>query len=222
MIGTNNNNNIIIPSGEITDVDDANNNNIPSSIVVDVLETIDTKTETKITTDDDMLPQIHHCSASNHDNPNVLCLSNNTINLFEIPISALGKNCRRKLSFSLNAIKVILSEDGVQRDWRGVHHYLHLESLPLGYLQTRDDKMGEMLEQWQIDCKTASLGELQKILGDIDRWDVVDDTSEMFGKFFFFLFFSFCVIFLNVFGILDSQFSISLNRMISHNSYNRN
>lgn len=178
MIGNNNNNNIIIPSVEVTDMDDANNNNIATTSTSTVSETIV----------DDLLPQMHHCS-SNHENTNVLCLSNGIINLFEIPISQLGQRCRRRLSINLNLIKVILSENGVQRDWRGVLHYLNLESMTLGYLQSRNDPMGELLDEWQRDCEDATMGELQRIIGEIDRWDVVDDTSDMFGNYLFLGFF---------------------------------
>lgn len=174
MIGTNNNN-MIIPSVEVTDMDDANNNNIPPPPLP--LPPIDLES----VVDDE--PQIHHCSPSSHDNPNVLCLSTNTIDLFQIPISALDRKTLQRLSATLNPIKVILSEDGVQRDWRGVHHYLHLESLPFGYLQRPIDHMAELLKQWQKECDTASVGKLRQIIGDIDRWDVVDDTSEMFGNY---------------------------------------
>lgn len=165
--------NIVIPSVEVTEADDANNNNITPPISLERAE--------------DDGPHIHNCPSS-HDNPNVLCLSNNIIDLFDIPISALGQKCRERLSMNLNAIKVILSEDGVQRDWRGVHHYLHLKSLTLGYLQTKPDgdQMGELLRQWEKEeHENATLGQLRQIIGAIDRWDVVDDTSEMFGNYLY-------------------------------------
>lgn len=167
MIATRNSN-TMIPSVEVTDTDDVINNNIAQTIVLNAVV-------------DDVSPA-HSCS-SNHDNPNVLCLSNNTIDLFGIPMSALGRKCLERLSLNLNAIKVILSEDGVQRDWRGVFHYLRLETVTLAYLQTKDDPMGELLKQWKKDRVNASMGELRHIIGAIDRWDVVDDTSEMFGNY---------------------------------------
>lgn len=43
--------------------------------------------------------------------------------------------------------------------------------------------MKEVLELWINTRKeTATIGTLQKILEKIDRWDVLDDTRECFGK----------------------------------------
>lgn len=114
------------------------------------------------------------------NNENVLCLSNGVINFDEIPISALRPKSRELLSKRLNAIKVILSEDGVPRDWRGV---LHCVGLSATGILSKNDPMREVLDVWWAERKqTATLGQLQSILGNIDRWDVVDDTSDFFGK----------------------------------------
>lgn len=163
---------MVIPSVEVTDVDDANNNNISPSIELEPVV--------------DDVPKINDF-LSNHDHEpaNVLCLSNNTINLLEIPISALGAKTRQRLSNNLNTIKVILSEEGVPRDWRGVHHFLGLKR-SLGDFQIKGgDFMSHLLIEWEKENEVATLGILRDIIGQIDRWDVVDDTTELFGNYYF-------------------------------------
>lgn len=119
------------------------------------------------------------------DNNNIICLINNGIDLNEIPVSSLGLKCRKKLSKNLNSIKVIPSEDGVPRDWRGVLNCLRLDTVSVGHLQTKYDPMEYLLDQWERECnETATIGHLQRILETIDRWDVVDDTSDLFSKFY--------------------------------------
>lgn len=115
-----------------------------------------------------------------YGNENILCLSNGAINFDEIPISALRSRSIELLSKRLNSIKVILSEDGVPRDWRGVLHSVGLNS---EHIQSKADPMKEVLDLWRLKRKQqATIGQLQNILGNIDRWDVVDDTSDFFGE----------------------------------------
>lgn len=112
-------------------------------------------------------------------NGNVVCLSNSELNLREIPITVLRAKSRDILSKRLNAIKVILSENGVPRDWRGVLQCIGLNDVNI----QSNDPMKEVLTIWcKEDRNNATIGRLQNILGNIDRWDVVDDTNEYFGK----------------------------------------
>lgn len=174
MIGTCDNN-IIIPSVEVTDVDDVNNNNMPPPPAPPpiVLETVVGD-----------VPQIlDYPTSPDQDNANVFCECDVLIDLTKVPISAMRPKTRQRLSNNLNTSKVLLSEEGVQRDWRGVHHYLRLE-LTLGHFQSKGgDYMDHLLTEWEKERPDAcSLGELRYIMGQIDRWDVVDDTTEMFGN----------------------------------------
>lgn len=126
---------------------------------------------------------IEYCSHDDQINGNFLCLSNNVINLDDIPISALRTKGRDILSKRLNAIKVILSENGAPRDWRGVLNSIGLSDV-VNTVQQKSDEMKEVLDLWMNTRKaSATLGNLQTILGNIDRWDVVDDTYDFFGKF---------------------------------------
>lgn len=117
-------------------------------------------------------------------NGNFMCLVDNVISLTEIPISALRPKSREMLSKRLNATKVILSENGAPRDWRGVLNSIGLSDVCVT-VQNKNDPMKEVLELWSKERKiNATIGNLQQILGNIDRWDVVDDTNDLFGNSF--------------------------------------
>lgn len=125
---------------------------------------------------------IECCNENDQINGNFLCLSNNVIDLDEIPLSALRAKSRDLLSKRLNPIKVILSENGAPRDWRGVLNGIGLSDA-VNVVQQKPDEMKDVLERWSIDGKIKdTIGNLQKILGNIDRWDVVDDTNDNFGN----------------------------------------
>lgn len=123
-----------------------------------------------------------YCHRNDQFNGNFMCLSNDVINLQSVPISALRTKSRDLLSKRLNSIKVILSEDGAPRDWRGVLNGIG-QSDAVNAVQSKGDPMKEVLDLWTKKNTNATIGELQRILGAIDRWDVVDDTSDFFRKF---------------------------------------
>lgn len=182
MVGGSNFN---IPSVTVTltNDDDTNNNNIhrQSTLLLDDLTNNNRIVDDYVSDDGDVDDIIG-------DNNNFVCLINGGIDLNEIPVSSLGQKCRKQLSKNLNSIKVIPSEDGVPRDWRGVLHFSRLGSDSVGDLQTKYDPMEYLLKQWEREChETATIGNLQKILETIDRWDVVDDTSDLFSKEIFIL-----------------------------------
>lgn len=115
-------------------------------------------------------------------NGNCMCFAESGINLNDIPISALQTKSRSVLSLRLNGIKVILSENGSPRDWRGVLNSIGLSDA-VNTMYTKIDPMKEVLELWlQRQKDSATIGNLQQILGIIDRWDVFDDTNDSFGK----------------------------------------
>lgn len=126
---------------------------------------------------------VAYVDASDQINGNFLCLQTNVINLDDIPIIALRQKTKELLSKRLNAIKVILSENGSPRDWRGVLNGIGLSD-DITMVQHKPDEMKAVLDRWwDIHRHKATIGTLQKILGYIDRWDVVDDTNDDFCKF---------------------------------------
>lgn len=103
--------------------------------------------------------------------------------LFQVPISALGTASRQELSSSLNDIKVILSPSDKYRDWRGVLSYMKLDRSCCDFEKEGGDYMSRLLSVWDSEGESASLGTLKEILGEIDRWDVVEDTARLFGNY---------------------------------------
>lgn len=105
-----------------------------------------------------------------------------TVDLKTIPLSALRLKSRNYLASFLDATKILPSSDGLSRDWRGI---FHLAGLPNHYESFLSSKMSPTMELIKIlekEPHQITFAEYRKMLGDIDRWDVVDDTYELFGK----------------------------------------
>lgn len=115
---------------------------------------------------------------------NILCLTEETNNFNAVSISMLRHKSRDLLSKRLNTIKVIVSENGYPRDYRGVLQSIGLNEF-LSTVQAKPDPMKEILELWLSNHPgSATIHHLRYILGNIDRWDVVDDTNDSFSKLF--------------------------------------
>lgn len=110
---------------------------------------------------------------TNNDDPN-------QIDFAKVPIVALQKPALALLSSSLNPSKILPSEDGFPRDWRGIAHLAGLQSLYGPAIHTDSDPMKMVLTLWckEADIQTATFDNLIKFLGVIDRWDVADDLAE--------------------------------------------
>lgn len=210
MIGPNNNvESITPPTVTITDDDDNNNNNTNNSSNDNAFSSTDDSSAAAHRRPTLTL-QIHPNERNNNNflridcaaaaaasspvddinaidsdteiNGNCMCFAESGINLNDIPISALQSKSRSTLSNKLNSIKVILSENGSPRDWRGVLNSIGLSDA-VNAVYTKIDPMKEVLELWlQRQKESATIGNLQQILGIIDRWDVFDDTNDLFGK----------------------------------------
>lgn len=137
--------------------------------------------------DNNNIPRVDSGEFFSHNdelNGNCMCLSNDAIDLYAVPITALRVKSRGLLSKRLNTIKVILSENGTPRDWRGVLNFIG-SSDDVNTVQQKSDRMKEVLDIWVTENKsTATVGHLQQALGIIDRWDVIDDTADCFGNYF--------------------------------------
>lgn len=96
------------------------------------------------------------------------------------PLTALSQNTRSQLAGMLNRKKVLRSEEGHERDWRGIANLAGVRS----YMD--DDcsmPMDNVLKIWnEHNPKTAEVGHLEQFLGIIDRWDVRDDIQENLGR----------------------------------------
>nr|CAD7201539.1 unnamed protein product [Timema douglasi] len=96
----------------------------------------------------------------------------------EVPLHALRSNTREVLSGLLNPLKVLPTEDGLPRDWRGLAQLAGLQGHIISMLVENRDPTNKVLEAWP----ESSFGKLQDALGHLDRWDVLDDTAAMMEK----------------------------------------
>lgn len=110
-----------------------------------------------------------------------------TIDYSKIPLIALGYLTRQTLSKLLNPIKILLSEKGYWRDWRGI---ACLAKLPTPYGPTINSDADPMEKVLNIWCKNSDIKEmptfatLLEFLELVDRWDVCDDIAETLGKIY--------------------------------------
>lgn len=107
---------------------------------------------------------------------------NALMKLTEAPLQALSRKSKGILSQLLNGIKILPSEEGYLRDWRGLAHCAKVKSEFVTFLADRADPTKELLEHWAKQSNSCKLSDLQTFLGQIDRWDVIDDTNESFCK----------------------------------------
>ncbi|XP_034247483.1 myeloid differentiation primary response protein MyD88 isoform X2 [Thrips palmi] len=103
------------------------------------------------------------------------------IDISQTPVTKLRDRTKTLLSASLNQLRVIPTDDNIPRDWRGVAHFAEVNTRSLSQSSTPFE---DVLKQW-VENKLTSEGspptfkDLQDILGQIDRWDVYDDSEEM-------------------------------------------
>lgn len=107
----------------------------------------------------------------------------------EIPLTALSKRTLRKLSYLLNSKKILRSEEGYERDWRGLACLAKQKCLCDENAISGDDPMMKVIQLWCTNNpKTATFAYLEQFLGIIDRWDVCDDIYENLGKLYTYIF----------------------------------
>ncbi|ALC41722.1 Myd88 [Drosophila busckii] len=92
------------------------------------------------------------------------------------PLAELGADTRRQLACMLNRKKVLRSEEGYERDWRGIASLAGQRD----YIdEFANMPMDLVLNSWiRHNPQTAEVGKLEEYLGIIDRWDVRDDIQE--------------------------------------------
>lgn len=69
--------------------------------------------------------------------------------LSEAPLHSLSRKTKAQLSSMLNAIKILPSEEGYFRDWRGLAHCAKLKSEQITFLAEREDPTKELIENWE-------------------------------------------------------------------------
>lgn len=105
-----------------------------------------------------------------------------TTDLSKIPLVALSVKTKEVISTLLNPPKVIPTENGLPRDWRGLAHSSNLSGEILPLLMSHSDPSAYILSIWEKRHKDVTIKDLQAALEEIDRWDIIDDTLELFEK----------------------------------------
>ena len=83
----------------------------------------------------------------------------------------------------MNPKKVLPSEDGYNRDWRGLATLIKISQNEYSAVSQSNDKIMKLFEIWQNNNANATFYTLQQCLATIDRYDVSDDTFQLLGGF---------------------------------------
>ncbi|XP_053987437.1 myeloid differentiation primary response protein MyD88 [Hylaeus volcanicus] len=105
-----------------------------------------------------------------------------TVDLSVVPLVALSDQSKQCISTLLNPPKVIPSDNGLPRDWRGLAHLSNLSGEMMPLLTTCPDPSAYILTIWRQNQVDITIKDFQTLLEELDRWDIVDDTSELFER----------------------------------------
>ncbi|XP_037093059.1 myeloid differentiation primary response protein MyD88-like isoform X2 [Pollicipes pollicipes] len=97
------------------------------------------------------------------------------LNTVESPIVALTEITKEKLALLLNGKKILPSDDGFPRDWRGVAQCLDCDNDVVQQLGRSASPTVALLER----CRARPVADLWRALQDVGRWDVQDDARYM-------------------------------------------
>lgn len=105
------------------------------------------------------------------------------LDLSEVPLTALRQKVRAMLSAKLNPPKILLTEEGLPRDWRGILHCARLNHGEANLVHSHPNPMASVLKLWCDAVRDdgrqgASFAQLIAALEVIDRFDVADDIKE--------------------------------------------
>ncbi|XP_050093236.1 myeloid differentiation primary response protein MyD88 [Anopheles aquasalis] len=121
-----------------------------------------------------------------HNQGKVTEVSVGNHDLAKTPLRALSDRSRELLAGLLNHRRIFASEEGYFRDWRGAFDVIGIPKRFHALVENNASPTKCLLDLWDqesANCKRpASLAQLQEVLGCIDRWDVVDDTSKSFEE----------------------------------------
>ncbi|KAK9872830.1 hypothetical protein WA026_019615 [Henosepilachna vigintioctopunctata] len=81
------------------------------------------------------------------------------------------------LSAMLNRPKVILTNEGLPRYWKGLAELCGIETFLIANLEFPKDSTRETLRLWTEKCNEATIRQLIEYLERLDRFDVVDDIG---------------------------------------------
>lgn len=100
-----------------------------------------------------------------------------------IPIKALRLGTRNLISSLLNPPKIIPNDNGLPRDWRGLAHLIGLKAEKIPVIACDSDPSARVISIWQKqENSLGTIKQLQDFLGELDRFDIVDDIADMIVK----------------------------------------
>ncbi|KAL0133561.1 hypothetical protein PUN28_000945 [Cardiocondyla obscurior] len=103
-----------------------------------------------------------------------------TADLSIVPLIAATIQSRQSVATMLNPVKVLPSDNGLPRDWRGLAHLLEFSSDIVSLLGSNSDPTMHMLTMLEKNKKNISIKNFQAMMEEIDRWDIIDDTEALF------------------------------------------
>lgn len=108
-----------------------------------------------------------------------------TVDLKRIPLFAMRTELQNYLAEFLNAIKILQSSNGKYRDWRGLFELAKLSNYSESFFSMKDDPTMELIEILKGEPQRITFATFREMLGEIDRWDLFDDTEQMFRKWLY-------------------------------------
>lgn len=103
-----------------------------------------------------------------------------TIDLSTVPLVGTSIVSKQIIATMLNPMKVLPSDNGLPRDWRGLAHLLELNGDIMSLLVSHSDPTTYMLTMLEKNKKNITIKNFQVMMEQIDRWDIVDDTEAIF------------------------------------------
>ncbi|EFN82696.1 Myeloid differentiation primary response protein MyD88 [Harpegnathos saltator] len=104
------------------------------------------------------------------------------MDLSTMPLVALSAESKQVVSMLLNPTKHLPSENGLPRDWRGLAYLLEFSAKVISLLSSHSNPTIQMLTILEQKQQNTTIKDFQKIMEQISRWDIVDDTEDIFEK----------------------------------------
>ncbi|XP_012531251.1 myeloid differentiation primary response protein MyD88 isoform X2 [Monomorium pharaonis] len=105
---------------------------------------------------------------------------NITMDLSTVPLVAATAASRQVIATMLNPMKVLPSDNGLPRDWRGLAHQLELSTELMSLLTSHSDPTIHILTLLEKNQKDITMKNFQAMMEQMDRWDIIDDTEALF------------------------------------------
>ncbi|XP_032676383.1 myeloid differentiation primary response protein MyD88-A [Odontomachus brunneus] len=104
------------------------------------------------------------------------------MDLSTISLTAISAGSKQVISTLLNPAKVLPSENGLPRDWRGLAYLLEFNVEVISLLSSHSDPTIHMFTILEQKQENITIKDFQRMMEQINRWDIIDDTEDMFEK----------------------------------------